>query len=314
MKLTREIKTAVLVITSILLFIWGYSFLKGKDILETYKTIYVLYDTVEGLPSSAMVTFNGLNIGKVEEMKYDNEHEKILVTIIIKGSFPISKYSKAIMHEPGFIGGKQIMIVPDYHDKSVLENNSFLKGEIKPGLTSELAEKLVPLQQKVEHMVVNADSMLRNINEVLDAKTKGDIKESLSNLNATLVEFSKISESANQLMVENKNKISKSFANLEKTTANFEKISDTIFKANFGKTIQSMEHTLSQANKLLTELNEGKGSMGMLLKDDKMYKNLEGATKELEALLKDMKEHPKRYVHFSLFGNKPTPYQEQNNK
>jgi phospholipid/cholesterol/gamma-HCH transport system substrate-binding protein len=114
-------------------------------------------------------------------------------------------------------------------------------------------------------------------------------------------------------MAENKNNISKSFRNLEKTTANFEKISDTIFKANLGKTIQSIEQTLSQANKLLKELNEGKGSMGMLLKDDKMYKNLEGATYELEALLKDMKEHPKRYVHFSLFGKKPMPYQEQNN-
>lgn len=313
MKITREIKTAVLVITSILLFIWGYSFLKSKDILETYKTIYVLYDTVEGLPSSALVTFNGLSIGKVEKMKYDNEHGKILVTIIIKGSFPISKSSKAIMHEPGFIGGKQIMIVPNYNDKSILENNSFLTGEIKPGLTSVLAEKLVPLQQKMEHMIVRADSMLQNINQVLDAKTKKDIKESLTHLNTTLLEFSKISESTNELMVENKNNISKSFKNLEKTTANFEKISDTIFKANLGKTIQSMEQTLSQANKLLKELNEGKGSMGMLLKDDKMYKNLEGATKELEVLLKDMKEHPKRYVHFSLFGKKPTPYQEQNN-
>lgn len=310
MKITREIKTAILVITSLLLFIWGYSYLKGKDLLETYKTIYVLYDTVEGLPPSAMVTFNGLNIGKVEEMRYAPEHSKILVTIIIKGSFPISKSSKAVMHEPGFIGGKQIMIVPDLSDDSTLDDKSFLIGEIKSGITSELAEKLVPLQQKMEHMIVNADSLLQNINQVLDAKTQKDIKESLSSLNATLAEFSKISIATNQLMDANKNKLSNSFSNLEKTTANFEKLSDTLVQANLGKSIRSMEQTLAQANRLLTELNDGKGSMGMLLKDDQMYKNLEGATKELEALLKDMKEHPKRYVHFSLFGKKATPYQE----
>ena len=294
MKITREIKTAILVITSLLLFIWGYSYLKGKDLLETYKTIYVLYDTVEGLPPSAMVTFNGLNIGKVEEMRYAPEHSKILVTIIIKGSFPISKSSKAVMHEPGFIGGKQIMIVPDLSDDSTLDDKSFLIGEIKRGITSELAEKLVPLQQKMEHMIVNADSLLQNINQVLDAKTQKDIKESLSSLNATLAEFSKISIATNQLMDANKNKLSNSFSNLEKTTANFEKLSDTLVQANLGKSIRSMEQTLAQANRLLTELNDGKGSMGMLLKDDQMYKNLEGATKELEALLKDRKQHPKR--------------------
>lgn len=313
MKITKEIKTAILVITSLLLFIWGYSYLKGKDILETYKTIYVHFDSVEGLPPSAMVTFNGLNIGKVDKMEYDQNQSKMLVTLIIKGSFPISKTSQAVMYEPGFIGGKQIMIIPDYTNNQDLEDETFLVGVIKPGLTSELAEKLIPLQQKMEHMIVNADSLLQNINKVLDAKTKLEIKQSISNLNNTLAEFSKISKSANELLGKNKEKLFNSFSNLEKTTANFEKLSDSLANANLGNSIRTMEKTLVQANTLLTELNEGKGSMGMLLKDDKMYKNLEGATKELEALLKDMKEHPKRYVHFSLFGKKATPYQNPKN-
>jgi phospholipid/cholesterol/gamma-HCH transport system substrate-binding protein len=310
LKITREIKTAILVISSLLLFIWGYSYLKGKDILETYKTIYVHYESVEGLPPSAMVTFNGLSIGKVEKIEYDANKGKMLVTIIIKGNFPISKSSLAIMYEPGFIGGKQIMIIPDHTDSNVIEDESFLKGEIKPGLTSELSEKLVPLQQKIEHMVVNADSLLQKINFVLDAKTQTQIKQSITSLNATLAEFSKVSQSTNELMDKNKDKLSNTFSNLEKTSANFEKLSDSLVNANIGNSIRTMEKTLVQANKLLSELNEGKGSMGMLLKDDKMYKNLEGATRELEALLKDMKERPKRYVHFSLFGKKETPFQE----
>jgi len=310
LKISKEIKTAILVISSILLFIWGYSFLKGKDILENYKTVYVLYDSVEGLTSSAIVTFNGLNIGKVEKITYQEDTHKLKVQLQLKGSINISKTSKAVIYEPGFIGGKQIMIVPDYTNNEKVENDDFLIGEEKPGLTSELSQKLVPLQQKMESVLANMDAMLINVNATLDPKTQKNIQSSVEHLNTVLQDFAVVTKQINGLIADNKQKINHSMANLEKTTANFSKISDTLAKAELGKTIQTLEKTLANANSILDGINKGEGSMGKLMKDEKLYQNMEGATKELELLLRDMKLNPKRYVHFSLFGKKPKEYQE----
>lgn len=310
MKISKEIKTAILVISSILLFIWGYSFLKGKDILEQYKTIFVLYDSVEGLPQSAMVTFNGLNIGKVEKITYEEDTHKLKVQLQLKGSVKISKSSKAIIYEPGFIGGKQIMIVPDYTNEEMVENNDFLKGEEKPGLTGELSQKLIPLQQKMESVLTNVDDVLVQVNAILDDKTQKNIQLTFENFNLVLNEFIKTTQKINELIDSNQQKIDNSLSNFEKTTHNFEKISDTLAQAELGKTIKSLEKTLANANSILDGINKGEGSMGKLMKDDQLYKNMEGATKELELLLRDMKINPKRYVHFSLFGKKPKEYQE----
>ena len=310
MKITKEIKTAVLVISSILLFIWGYSFLKGKDILENYKTIYVLYDTVEGLAPSAIVTFNGLKIGKVENITYNGDTHKLKVQLQLKGSITISKTSKAIIYEPGFIGGKQIMIVPDYTNEQLIENEDFLEGVQKPGFTDELSQKLVPFQQKLESAVANIDALVLNLNATLDTKTQKNIQSSVENLNIVLQDFAVVTKQINGLVSENKQNMTKSMAILEKTTSNFAKISDTIQNAELGKTIKSLEKTLANANALLDGINKGEGSMGKLMKDEQLYKNMEGATKELELLLRDMKVNPKRYVHFSLFGKKPKEYQE----
>ena len=116
MKITREIKTAILVIASILLFIWGYSFLKGRDLFSNYKTFYVEYENVEGLATSAPVTLNGLAIGKVNSITINETTGKLMVELQLKTDFPISKSSKATIYEPGFIGGKQIAIYPNFND------------------------------------------------------------------------------------------------------------------------------------------------------------------------------------------------------
>lgn len=310
MKISKEIKTAVLVISSILLFIWGYSFLKGKDILENYKTIYVLYDSVEGLSTSAGVTFNGLNVGKVQKISYEPETHKLKVELQLKGSISISKTSKAIIYEPGFIGGKQIMIIPDYKNNELLEDKDYLVGAEQPGITSELSQKLVPLQHKLESALANVDALVLNLNAILDAKTQKNIQSSVQNLSTVLVDFAVLTKEINGLITDNKQKMSKSMANLETASSNFAKIADTIQNAELGKTIRSLENTLANANALLDGINKGEGSMGKLLKDDQLYKNMESATNELDLLLRDMKLNPKRYVHFSVFGKKQKEYQE----
>jgi phospholipid/cholesterol/gamma-HCH transport system substrate-binding protein len=311
--LSREIKTAILVIAAILLFIWGYSFLKGKDLFNSYHTYFILYDNVEGLSASAPVTLNGLVIGKVNNISFVSEERQNLVEIQVVGKYQFSNKSIAKIYEPGFIGGKQIMILPDYNHQEMLKSGDYIQGIIKPGITSELADKLLPLQQSIEKVMVNADALLINLNDILDQKTKENVRGSFAELHEALESINTMTAKMNGILEFNDKKIHKTIANFEQTSQNFAQISDSLAASNLGKTIRDLENTLANVDAIMNDVQSGKGSLGKLIKEEGLYNNLEGATKELEQLLGDMKQNPKRYVHFSLFGKKALPYENPSN-
>lgn len=308
MKITREIKTAVLVIASILLFIWGYSFLQGRDILNSHRTFFVEYDNVEGLSTSAPVTINGLVVGKIMSIDLIPTTGKLQVEIQVKNDFPISKSSTIDIYEPGLIGGKQIQIVPNLQDTQMAESGDTLRGSNLPGLTALVGDKLAPLQEKIEKVAENANQLLINLNQVLDDKSKANLRESIAKLNVLMGEFEKTSKNVNQIIDKNKSNIDGSLANLNKTTANFSKLSDTLAKANIGQAIKNFENSLKGVDNIITNLEQGKGSMGKLLNDDQLYKNLNATSSELELLLQDLRLNPTRYINVSLFGKKNKPY------
>ena len=308
MKITREIKTAILAIASILLFIWGYSFLKGKDLLADYTTLYVEYDNVEGLGKSAAVTLNGLSIGKVNGIKFSDNTGKLMVELQIKSDFPISKSSVATIYDPGLIGGKQIMIVPNLNDKEIAKSGSRLMGNIKPGLTDLVGEKLAPLQAKLDKVLLNADQLISGINNVLDKKGQQDLKKSLAELSETMVQFHKASESMNGLIDNNKSNITGIVSDFHKTSTNLAKMSDSLNKADLGKTVKDLQATLQKVDHMLADMNAGKGTAGKMLKDEALYNNISQTSKELELLLQDVRLNPTRYVNVSLFGKKNKPY------
>jgi len=308
LKITREIKTAILVIASILLFIWGYSFLRGSDLLSDYRTFYVEFDNVEGLSPSAPVTISGLAVGKVTAITLHHETAKLTVEIQIKSDFPISKSSVVNLYEPGFIGGKQLQIIPNLEDKSQAETGDKLKSGVVPGMLSAFGDKLAPVQKKVELVLVSADSLITNLNDILDDKTKRNLKASIENLNATMAQFSKTSKSINEMLDTNKGKIDGIVTNFSTISSNFSKVSDTIAKAKLGESIRNLEKTLDGVNKIVADLEKGKGTMGKLLKDETLYNNFNKTSKELELLLQDLRLNPTRYINVSLFGKKNKPY------
>ena len=315
MKITREIKTAILVIASILLFIWGYSFLQGRDLLNTYRMFYVQYDNVEGLSTSAPVTINGLTVGRIMQIKLIPETGKLQVEIQVKSDFPISKSSTIDIYEPGLIGGKQIQIVPNFQDPVMAESGDFFKGRNVPGLTSLVGEKLTPLQEKIEKVAADADLLLKNLNDVLDEKSKANLRESIARLSLVMDEFAKAGKNVNELLDNNQANIDRTMVNLSKTTANFSKFSDTLANANIGQALRNFENSMKGVDKIVTnfdkistDLQGGKGTMGKLLNDDQLYKNLNQTSTELELLLQDLRLNPTRYINVSLFGKKNKPY------
>lgn len=307
MKVSREIKTAVLVITSIILFIWGYSFLKGKNLFDNSNKLFVVYENVAGLTTSAPVTLNGLIIGKVNSITI-NPDGKLLVELHITTDFPISKSSIAEIYDSGLVGGRQIAIKPNFLDKNYTVSGDYLQASSKLGLTDALAQQLEPLQAKIQELLENADVLFTNVNDILDTQTRQNLKSSIASLNATLSEFSVASKNVNELLAENKSKLNNTLKNVDKVSGNFATISDSLAKVNLGQTVKNLEKTLAKVDKIMAELEQGKGTMGKLIKDETMYTNFSKTSKELELLLQDVRLHPIRYVNVSLFGKKNKPY------
>ena len=308
MKITREIKTAILVIASILLFIWGYSFLKGRDLFTNYKTFYVEYKSVEGLATSAPVTLNGLVVGKVSSIVINQNNGLLLVEMQLKTDFPISKSSTASIYEPGFIGGKQIAIIPNFNDKTLAVDGQKLQSAIKLGLTDKVGDQLAPLQEKLEKLLVTTDKLISGLNNVLDEKGQQDLKIGLAELSKTMEQFHKASISVNSLLDDNKTQINGVVTNFNKISGEFSEISTSLNKADLGKSVNNLNATLAKVDRIMSGLEAGKGSMGKLLNDDAFYQNIKSTTKELELLLQDLRLYPTRYVNISVFGKKNKPY------
>jgi phospholipid/cholesterol/gamma-HCH transport system substrate-binding protein len=307
LKVSREIKTAVLVIISIILFIWGYSFLKGKNLFDNSNKLFVVYENVAGLAPSAPVTLNGLTIGKVNSISI-NPDGKLLVELHITTDFPIAKTSIAEIYDSGLVGGRQIAIKPNLFDKNYTVSGDYLQASSKLGLTDALAQQLEPLQAKIQQLLENADVLFSNVNDILDTQTRQNLKNSIASLNTTLSEFSVASKSINELLAENKSKLNSTLKNVDKVSGNFATISDSLAKANLGQTVKNLEKTLAKVDKIMAELEKGNGTMGKLIKDETMYTNFAKTSKELELLLQDLRLNPTRYVNVSLFGKKNKPY------
>jgi len=315
LNLSKEIKTAILVLSGVLLFIFIFYYLKGENLLDSSKKITAIYDNVEGLAPSAAVTINGHKIGKVQSIKFTNDRSgKLSVIMLIDNDFEFSINSKAQLYEAGLIGGKAIAIIPAFDGAPAVKSGDFLATDVKPGLTELVNQRLTPLQEKIEIMMVNADSLLINLNDVFDVKTKKNIQRSISELSGTIASFKSTSEALNGMLVDNKSAIGETLTNFNKISSDLTTLSSSLAASDLDSIMANLKSTIVNFDQLLSRIEKGEGSVGKLMKDEAIYDNLEGATKQLEELLEDMKLNPKRYVHFSLFGKKAKQYDAAENE
>lgn len=308
MKITKEIKVAVLVIISIVLFYWGFAFLKGKNLFDTSTKLYAVYDNVAGLVEAAPVTINGLIIGKVNTIEMLPDGKMKVELVITNEQIQIAKSSVAQIMDSGLIGGREIAIINNFSDTNYTQSGDTLKTSNKLALTAELANQIGPVKDKVEVLLENANKLIENLNATLDASTQQKLKASIASLELTMTEFSKISKNANEILSENKSKLNTTLSNFEKTSGNLNTMTTSLEKANLGATVKKLEATLTNVNGIMANLEQGKGSMGKLLNDDAIYANLTKTSKELELLLQDLRLNPTRYVNVSVFGKKNKPY------
>lgn len=310
MKATREIKTGVVAILVIILFIWGYNFLKDQNLYDTSRTMYAEYDNVQGLAPKSPITINGLKVGSVTQISFHPRKKGILVAHLqLDNPIEFSVNSVAQIYSPDFISGKSLKINLVLDQGSIAMDGDTLVGEVDSGIMGMINEQIAPLQVKVESFVVQTDSVMKSIDALLDEENQQNIKESLRNVNGILSDFKTSSQYLESLMAEN-GKMDSIINNTNQTMNNLAAISDSIQAADLGATVASLESTLANFNSVLDSLKTGDGTMSKLLNDDELYTNLANASKELEELLREVKEHPKRFVHLSVFGKKEKPYVE----
>ncbi len=309
MKISREVKVGALVISGIVLFIYGFNYLKGQDLFNSSDTFYTEYENVEGLVPSTPVTINGLSVGKVTDIGFKGDGSgKLAIKLLVDSDFEFSKNSKAELYETGLIGGKAIAIIPAFDGAENAKNGDVLEGSVKAGLTDLVNQRLTPLQEKIEIMMVGADSLLSNINDVFDAKTKANLRSSIAGLNDIVQNFKEASKSIDLLVVSNEKKLNSTLTNVDNISSNLSKTTEQLAEADLKQTIKTLETTIQNFKNISGKIDKGEGSIGKLLNDETLYNNLEGASREMEALIRDIKLHPARYRR--ILSKKEIPYEE----
>ena len=308
MKYTKEVKTAVLALVAILLFIFGYSFLKGKNWFDSNRVFYAIYNDVEGLTPSSPVTINGLQVGTVTKIGFLDTSGRLIVTFTVTNDFPFSENSIAQVYGGGLIGGKSLAIIPKYEEENMAESGDTLPSEIEEGLLELVNERLTPLQAKVEDAIESTDSLINAFNDVMNPETRRHLKESVQNFNLAVTSFKNSAQSVEGLLAENRSKLDRTFTNIDEYSSNLNSFSDSISTIDIKQITEDLETVVANFQEVSEKMNSGDGTLAKLINDPSIYNNLQQATNQLDELLQDIKLNPKRYVHFSVFGKEPRPY------
>ena len=304
MTLSKEIKAAIFVLSTIFLFIFGFNFLKGSSILDKQKTVYAVYDEVDGLLVGANVMINGLSIGNVTDLNFLPNSTKIVVTLKIKDKINFSSNSSATIYETGVLGGLAIAIEPIFQQGMIVKSGDTLNSNIRPGLTELINRQIEPLQRKLESTLTSVDSIFSGASYVLNKDTQNDIKESLNTLTSAVKAINNSSLIIEKTLTEKNSQINNSIDNIESITTNLSNVSKELNDFGLANVLSNLEKSVDGINLIVTNLNSNNSSLGKLISNDEVYNNLNLSIENLNLLINDIKTNPKKYVHFSVFGRK----------
>ena len=310
MKINNEFKTGVLVVLGIGLFVFGFSYLKSNDIFVSDRTFYAVYSDVEGVVNGTPVTVNGLPVGNIQNISFF-EGNSLLVKFRVENDIEFSINSIAQIYETGLIGGKALAIIPSKDKSRAAVSNDTLKSAIAPGLTDLVNKKITNLQDKIESMVMSADSVLYKINRVFDDSTRSNLRKSVSDFNLTIGELKETSSMIKTIVQSNKSSVDVTISNVSKISNDLSKISSSLNNGSLDSTLANFKKSSEDLSIILKDMNRGEGTISKLITNDSLFNNLNNASKSIDLLLEDIRLNPKRYIHFSVFGKKNKPYESK---
>ncbi|MGQ7855850.1 MlaD family protein [Pedobacter sp. WC2501] len=310
MKIKNETKVGILAAFAIALLIIGYNFLKGNSIFSSETTLYAKYTRVDGLTVSKPILINGYQIGRVAKLELQGDGS-IIATLSVNSKYEIPENSIARLEGTDLLGSKAIVMSLG-NSKKMAEDGFTLNANVEKGLM----EQVQPVQKKAELIIGKMDSILSSVNSILNPSFQKNVDKSFNSIAGTLASLETTSKKVDGLVGSESARIEAIFKNVEGITANLnnnnQKISDILTNintvtdkfaaANFKQTLDNANNAIADLQSVISGIKDGKGSLGLLLNDDKMYQNLNNASKNLDELMIDLKANPKRYVHFSVFG------------
>ena len=308
MKLSHEIKTALLVMSGIFLFIVMINYLKSNDIFVSDRSFFAIYDDVEGVSTGTPVTISGFNVGSVQDISFYGDDAKLLLKFRVENDFEFSSKSIAQIYETGLIGGKALAIIP-VNGKNLAISGDTLQSDIAPGLTELVNDKLSPLQEKIESMVVSADSLLIAVNSVFNVETKQNLTSSIENFSATIQSAKKSVDVLEEVLGNNEDRLNSIILNADQSFKNLSNLSDNFDELDL--VIENLSKSSSNINSITSEIKAGDGLVNKVVYDEGFVKSLDEISSNINLLLEDLRMNPKRYVHFSLFGKKNKTYSKE---
>jgi len=313
-KMSNEVKVGATALLTILVFVWLFNFLKGKDFLKSTAVYYTIYDKVGGLAESSPVEINGYKVGVVRSLDFiDATSGKLLVVFSVKKNFKLPKNTIAEIVPVSLLGGMKVQFVYG-KGPGTYKDGDTIPGRLAESLIDKIDTEILPVKEKLSNLITVLDSVIASVDEIMDPEFKREFKETVAHLNNTTASLDKVLGSKEKelaAIVDNINKFTSMLADnsgkMNKTFTNLETISDSLKASDISAAVSNLKASLEKASKLMADLNQGKGSAGQFLTNDTLYTNLSGSLESLNLLLKDLKANPKRYVHFSIFGKKNAP-------
>lgn len=310
MKIKNETKVGILAAVAIATLIIGYNFLKGNSVFSTDTNLYARYTRVDGLTVSKPVLINGYQIGRVAKLELEPAGT-ILATLSISSQYDIPENSIARLESTDLLGSKAIVMEMG-DSKEIAQDGFILNGNVE----KNLMEHVQPIQKKAELIITKMDSILTSVNTILNPNFKNNIDKSFNSIAGTLASLENTSQKVNTMVGNESTRIAAIFTNIEGITSNLKNnnekinsilgninnITDQVAAANFKQTLDNANKAIADLQVQVNNISSGKGTLGKLLNDDEMYNNLNSASKNLDNLMIDLKQNPKRYVHFSVFG------------
>lgn len=295
--LTSEVKIALVAVATVVLLFLGMNFLKGLTLFSNDSTYYITFSNVKGLTKATGVFADGYRVGSVSGIEYDYDNNGLIrVEVDINPELRIPAGSKAVI-ESDLMGSQKVNILFANNPRERIQEGGTIEGVEDDGLMSQLKD-LAPV---VQNIVPKLDSIVTSLNAILANPAIAGILQNTEVMTANLMNST---SQLNTMLTSMNKQLPTLMAHANNTMANTEQLTDNLARVDVDATMAKVNRTLDNVESMTRALNDKEGTMGLLLHDKGLYNSLSATVSDADSLVSDLKAHPKRYVHFSIFGRK----------
>ena len=298
------------------IFFWGLNYLKNSNVFTKHRTFYAIYDQVNGLTSSAPIFIKGFKVGTVKDVYFMSDgSNRIIVKMQLSNDIPVPIASIAKIYSSDLMGSKAVEIILG-KSPNFAKDEDTLSNQLQASLAEEVSIQMLPIKRKAESLLTSIDSVLIMVQYVFNENTRMNLSKSFENIKIAIDNLKNTTFNIDTLVSTQRNRLSHIIGDVESIASNIEKnnekittilsnfsiISDSLAKSNIKQTIENANKVISNVSNVFDKINNGKGTLGLLVNNDTLYNQINNAAANLDKLLIDIKSNPSRYIKISVFG------------